>query len=306
MTIDRIQGCWLGLALGDALGAPHEGGLVERLLWRLIGTSSDGRCQWTDDTTMSLDVAESLIANGRVDTDDLAARFARSYRWSRGYGPAAGKLLKRIRRGGDWRQANRSVYPEGSFGNGGAMRAPIVGAFYAARLDELPDAARASAGVTHAHPLGLEGAVLIAMATALAIEGRDWPGICSGVDRACVLEPFTLRLAMATDWLTTRSERTPAEVRRHLGNGIAAADSCVTALYLALRFLSAEFLELHQVIVQVGGDVDTIAAMAGAIWGAANGAKRLPRPQLATLEQHERIESLGAELHARAIGPPVH
>ena len=59
-------------------------------------------------------------------------------------------------------------------------------------------------------------------------------------------------------------------------------------------------------IVQVGGDVDTIAALAGAIWGAANGAKRLPRPQLATLEQHERIESLGAELHARAIGPPVH
>jgi ADP-ribosylglycohydrolase len=54
----------------------------------------------------------------------MAHRFARSYRWSRGYGPGAARLLKRIARGQDWESASVSVYPSGSYGNGGAMRAP--------------------------------------------------------------------------------------------------------------------------------------------------------------------------------------
>jgi poly(ADP-ribose) glycohydrolase ARH3 len=77
-------GVMLGLALGDAFGAPHEGGPLERGLWRLIGTTSDGRFRWTDDTQMALDLAESLISRGVVDQDDIARRFARGYRWSRG------------------------------------------------------------------------------------------------------------------------------------------------------------------------------------------------------------------------------
>jgi len=102
-TRDRFEGCLLGLALGDALGAPHEGGLLERCVWRLIGKTRQGEMRWTDDTQMSLDLAESLIAGGAVDPDDLARRFAGSYRWSRGYGPGAARILKRIGRGADWR-----------------------------------------------------------------------------------------------------------------------------------------------------------------------------------------------------------
>src|SRR5690349_18966772 len=122
-ALDRCQGCLLGLALGDALGAPYEGGPLERLLWRLSGRTRQGEMRWTDDTQMSLDLAESLAEKGALDPDDLAQRFARSYHWSRGYGPGAAKLLKRIACGADWREANRSVYPAGSYGNGGAMRA---------------------------------------------------------------------------------------------------------------------------------------------------------------------------------------
>ncbi len=47
-----------------------------------------------------------------------------------------------------------------------------------------------------------------------------------------------------------------------------------------------------------GGDVDTISAMAGALWGAANGMAALPREQLDRLEQHERILAAGQGLHA--------
>src|SRR5690606_27131421 len=117
------------------------------------------------DTQMSLDLAESLVQSGGLHLDDLANRFAKSYRWSRGYGPSAARVLKRIRRGDAWTTANRSVYPEGSFGNGGAMRAPVVGLFYATDSNRLADAARASTQITHAHPLAIEGAVVIAATT---------------------------------------------------------------------------------------------------------------------------------------------
>ena len=86
---DKTIGSILALALGDAFGARYEGGPLERALWALIGTKN-GRRRWTDDTRMTIDVIESLITRGRVDQQDLAGRFARSYRWSRGYGPGAG------------------------------------------------------------------------------------------------------------------------------------------------------------------------------------------------------------------------
>jgi ADP-ribosylglycohydrolase len=300
IALDRFEGCLLGLALGDALGAPHEGGPVERLVWRIIGTTRSGKRRWTDDTQMSMDLAESLIARGTLDADDLAARFAGSYRWSRGYGRGAAKLLKRIARGADWRQANRSVFPQGSYGNGGAMRAPIVGLFYAARPDELAAAARLSASITHAHPLGIEGAVLIATATALAARSRRPLEILAGAASPCREQPFLTRLGSATNWLQAGSEPGAPEVSRQLGNGIAASESCVTAVYSAVRFLERPYLEMLTFVASCGGDVDTISAMAGAVWGAANGAARLPAGHLAALEQRERLAAVARALYERS------
>lgn len=301
-NIDTFAGCLLGLALGDALGAPYEGGPVERLVWRVIGKTRQGAMRWTDDTQMAIDVAESLVAHGAIDEDDLAHRFAQSYRWSRGYGPAAARLLKRIRRGEDWRQANRAIYPEGSFGNGGAMRAPVLGVFFAERLDATVDAARRSASVTHAHPLALEGAVLIAFVTALAATGCSPTEIVRETSSRCQLDPFRSRLALATQWLRSEASPSPNEVRRELGVGIAASESCVTAVCVSLRFLGRPFTEMLDFIIGCGGDVDTIGAMAGGIWGAANGMGRLPAAQLDKLEQNARLKSLAVALHDAAIG----
>ncbi len=82
----RITGSLLGLAIGDAFGAPYEGGFLERAVWALIGTRN-GKRRWTDDTQMTIDVIESLVEYGGVNQEDLARRFAESYRWSSGYGP---------------------------------------------------------------------------------------------------------------------------------------------------------------------------------------------------------------------------
>lgn len=300
MTRDRFEGCMLGLALGDALGAPLEGGPIERFVWRIIGRTNEAGMRWTDDTQMSLDLAEGLVAKGTVDADDLARRFAGSYRWSRGYGPGAAKLLKRVARGEDWRDANRSVFPDGSFGNGGAMRAPIVGLFYAARPDELADAARDSARVTHAHVLGLEGAVALASATAKALVSKAPLEILRAGAAFCESAPFRQRFEIAHGWLDSRHAPPAKEVRERLGNGIAAPESCVTAVYIASRFLGASFDEVQAFVASCGGDVDTIGAMAGAVWGTANGASSLPSGRLDELEQRDRLRAVARALHEKS------
>ncbi|MES2295550.1 MAG: ADP-ribosylglycohydrolase family protein [Pseudomonadota bacterium] len=299
MNEDRFTGCMLGLALGDACGAPHEGGPLERLLWRVIGTTAGGAMRWTDDTQMSLDLAESLLDKGRLDQDDLALRFARSYHWSRGYGPGAAKLLKRIAKGQAWRLANRAIFTSGSFGNGGAMRAPIIGLCYARNPERVPENARLSASVTHAHPLGMEAAALVAMATALALGRRDPMLILRGAGLICRDDQLLAKLASAEASLCAATELTPAQVVNRLGNGIAALDSCVTALYLGLRFLDRPFTDLLEFVAICGGDADTIGAMAGAIWGAANGGSSFPHLLLQRLEQVDRLRATGRAMYLR-------
>ena len=293
----RFQGSVLGLALGDALGAPHEGGVLERLLWQMLGTTIEGHARWTDDTQMSLDLVDSLVARRSVDSDDIARRFAAGYRWSRGYGPGAAQVLKRIARGQDWRHANRAVFPEGSYGNGGAMRAPAIGLFLFRRLDELPDAVSLVSGITHAHALASEGALLVALATALALTGKSPHEITAKLGQACCLEPYASKLSIVNTWLPSGGTPTARQIANSLGNGIAAVESCVTAVYIALRFLGEPFLVMQQFVVTLGGDVDTIGAMAGAIWGAANGIDGLPAAELLKLEQKDRLMEAASALY---------
>ncbi len=298
---DRIIGSVLGLALGDAFGAPYEGGILERAVWAVLG-NKNGRRRWTDDTQMTINVIESLVARGGVDPDDLGRRFAQSYKWTRGYGPGAAKVLKRIRRGQHWEAASRAVFREGSFGNGGAMRAPAVGLFYAAgNEDDLAKAASASARVTHAHPLGREGAVVIALATALAYNDAPSLEIIDRIRPYVGATDFSRKLSRAKSWLRKERRASPRTVRAELGNGIAAADSCVTAVYIALSFRDDSFGELLDFAIDLRGDVDTIAAMSCAIWGAARGREALPRERLERLERCDRLHALARSL-AEAAG----
>ena len=301
MKLDHFQGCLLGLALGDALGAPFEGGPLERLAWRLIGKTRHGQMRWTDDTQRSLDIAKSLIINSSINPDDLARRFAQSYHWSRGYGPGAARLLKKIAKGADWRQANRLIFPTGSYGNGAAMRAPVIGLFYFNKPDPLKKAATDSAMITHAHPLGLEGALIVAKATAAAVQGSNGLELIRLAFEDCTQDDFLSRFEMALEWLNSKNEAPSKQVAKSLGNGIAATHSCVTAVYLAARFQECPFLSMMQFIKEIKGDVDTISAMAGAIWGASRGFQNLPPEPLSRLEKNEHLMEVASQLHSQAI-----
>jgi poly(ADP-ribose) glycohydrolase ARH3 len=241
LTADQFTGCMLGLATGDALGAPYEGGPLERLVWWLIGRTSDGCLRWTDDTQMALDLAESLIGEDGVRPEALAKRFASSYRWSRGYGPGAARVLKRFRRGEPWQEASKAVYAEGSYGNGAAMRAPVLALFFARDRDGLIAAARSSARVTHAHPLGVEGAVLVALAAHALLEGRPAAQLLDIVRTECSAPEISERMKTVGSWIESEGMPSPREVATKLGNGMTAPTSCPTALYVALRHMKTPF-----------------------------------------------------------------
>jgi len=134
MLEDKFAGSMLGLALADAMGARYEGGPLGRVR-ALDDTGSV--LTWTDDTEMARGLAESLVACRGLDADHLARTWAESMQPRRGYGAGARKLLERIRSGAHWREANRSVFPEGSFGNGAAMRAAPLGLCFRDDLEEL-------------------------------------------------------------------------------------------------------------------------------------------------------------------------
>lgn len=298
LTADRFTGCLLGLATGDALGAPYEGGPLERLVWWFIGRTSDGCRRWTDDTQMALDLAGALLENDGVDCESLAKRFAVSYRWSRGYGPGAARVLKRIRRGEPWQEASKAVYAEGSYGNGAAMRAPVLALFFARDRAGLLAAARTSARVTHAHPMGVEGAVLIALAAHALLEGRPAAQVLDLVQAECSAPQIVERMKTVRAWIESEEMPSPREVARKLGNGITAATSCPTAIYIALRHLGTSFEAMMEFFIACRGDVDTIGAMAGSLWGIVNGASRLPPVRL---EARDTLVDLATQLFRRHL-----
>jgi len=172
--------------------------------------------------------------------------------------------------------------------------------FYVGRPAEMLEAVRASARVTHAHPLGVEGAVLLASATASSLTASDARELLAAAGGSLQSDEFKRRIAIARAWVEEAELPTAIEVRKALGNGIAAVDSCVTATYIAARFIRLSFEEMQAFVVAVGGDVDTIGAMAGALWGATNGASTLPAASLSRLEQKKRLVATAQALHARS------
>jgi ADP-ribosylglycohydrolase len=87
-----------------------------------------------------------------------------------------------------------------------------------------------------------------------------------------------------TSWIESEERPSPRDVATKLGNGMTAPTSCPTALYVALRHMKTSFEAMMDFVIACRGDVDTIGAMAGALWGIANGPERLPRIRLEARE----------------------
>ena len=138
--------------------------------------------------------------------------------------------------------------------------------------------------------------MLVANATAAAINGLEGAMLLEFVVSEATLPNFVERLRLAHTWLARGENPIAAEVARQLGNGVAALDSVVTAIYVSQRLRGQSFVEMMRFVIACRGDTDTIGAMASAIWGAANGYSQIPEAWLLKLEQRERILKLADAL----------
>jgi poly(ADP-ribose) glycohydrolase ARH3 len=297
---DKFLGALVGTAVGDAVGAGFEERPATDV--EAIERAADGRemLAYTDDTHMMIGMAESLVQKEGFDGEHMARIFIRNYEaepW-RGYGPGPPNVFRMIRAGEAWDKAAEKLYHGGSYGNGSAMRIAPLAVFYHNDLTMLREVAYRSSQITHSHVLGKEGAALQEYAVALAIGMQ--PG------KAFNTQEFLHRLGELVQHEIYRKklervsvllgEADKAKVIAELGNGVEAFNSVPTAIY---TFLShpASFEEAILFAVSLGGDADTIAAMAGAIAGAYLGADAVPSKWRLKLENREYIEELAAVLY---------
>jgi len=306
---DCFRGALLGTMVGDALGMPVEGmsASVIRARFDLVTEmlpARTGRGTYTDDTQMMIGLAEALLETpGRLDVDRAAARFGENYDPERGYGGNAQKILSAIREGVSWQDAVKAhSLPGGSYANGAAMRvAPVPLAFYRDAKATVQAAADQAEITGHTHPIGRIGACLQAIAIRWAImrgsQGADFEAL-SFLKNLKLSSPREFVDPLA--WIAENLAASPDEAENHLGTGGQACCSVPAALWSVLSSPQDPETAIIRA-VNLGGDTDTIGAMAGAVAGAYHGAEALPQRWTRALEEGDKGKTYVIELADRLL-----
>lgn len=290
---DRALGAFIGLAMGDALGTTIEFSPRDSYtpVTDLVGGGPFGLDpgEWTDDTSMALCLADSLLATGgELDPRDLATRFVRW--WKQGENSVTGRCFDI---GNATASALAAFMREGepvgsdsprSAGNGGIMRqAPAV---LAARGDLARAVAlsRAQSHVTHAALECLEAADLLARVLHAAIEGAG-PGALAAGDGQSWEAPKVAAIAGGA-W---------REKPRHAIRSSGYVIDTLEAAFWAVG-TSASFGEAVLKAVNLGDDADSVGAVAGQVAGALWGHGAIPGPWRERLAWHHGIVARGRAL----------
>jgi ADP-ribosylglycohydrolase len=228
-----------GAILGDIIGSPYEFDAGEKTKeFPLFSENS----VWTDDTVMTIAVADAFLTAGLDASEEaLQQQLVKSMRYYGKRFPRAGYGLRFWKWLHSWRPK-----PYNSFGNGSAMRVSSVAWLYN-DLESVRKAARISAEVTHNHPEGIKGAEATATAIFLARTGRSKEEI-----KTYIVEEFGYDLSRTCD-----------EIRP----GYFHVQTCQETVPEAITaFLEGEsFEDVIRTAVSLGGDCDTVAAIAGSI-----------------------------------------
>ena len=285
LALDSLE----GLSVGDALGEQFFGDPTladARISAREVPPAT---WRWTDDTHMAATLVEHLAAHGQIDEEALVAAFAERFDHGRGYGASTRDVLLGIRDGLPRRVMARLPFKgEGSRGNGAAMRAAPLGAFFAHLPGmEVADAAIAQAQVTHTHAEAVDGAVAVASVAALAAGSRDGP-VPAWDDHFTTAEAYVTTRAIADGLRRARELGTDvsvAEAVRALGSGrdALAVDTVPFSLW-AVACSPEDFVEVFWRCVSGGGDRDTTCAIACSIVTARAGPSVIPAGWLAARE----------------------
>jgi ADP-ribosylglycohydrolase len=299
---DRAVGALLGLAIGDALGMPTQSfspDEIDRRFGRLTGFIEGPSDQplapgmpagsVTDDTEQAVLLADLLLeGHGRVDPVALAHRLMA---WeermrARGsldlLGPSTTRAIAAVRAGG-------AVDAAGRFGatNGAAMRIAPVGIAVDVRLpDRLERAVYEASIVTHNTGVALAGAAAVAAAVSAGVNGGDVRDAISAAVTAAARArrlghwvagaDVSRRIAWAVEVVEGQSPTAATQTIRALVGTSLATQESVPAAFATLATHPDDPWEVVLMAASLGGDCDTIAAIAGTVAGATHGTKGFP------------------------------
>jgi ADP-ribosylglycohydrolase len=307
-TDDRIAGCLLGGAVGDALGLPMEG-IGRRRAAKMFSAGplrhrfAFGRGMCSDDTEHACMTARAILAHP-ADADAFARALAWKLRWwllglPAGVGLATLRAIIRL-----WIGVPPDRSGVRSAGNGPAMRAAIIGAYFGDDDLRLQQYIRASTRLTHSDPRAERGALLIALAAAHAARTGDANGFLElalrETDNDGDREIHQL-LVRAAEHL--RLDARPQEFADAIGlsRGVSGYINHTVPIALFCWLHSPRsFEEAVGSCVALGGDTDSTAAIVGALVGATAGASAVPRSLLNGLTEFPRSVS-GMRRLARAL-----
>jgi len=290
-VVERGLGCLLGLAAGDALGTTLEFSRrdMHAPLTDMIGGGPfhlrPG--EWTDDTSMALCLADSLIACGGLDQHELMERFVRW--WRAGHNSHNGRCfdigittrqaLQRFVETGD--PVAGSTDPN-TAGNGSIMRLAPVALRWASDPRRAVTAARAQSVTTHAAPAAVEGCALLADILVEAIATGEKPGV---LRHRLAKEPSIAAIG-AGSW--RGKDRDAIMSSGYVVHTLEAALWCVAR--------TDTFADAVLLAANLADDADTVAAVTGQIAGALWGRGAIPAHWLDRLAWREAIEHRGHQL----------
>jgi ADP-ribosyl-[dinitrogen reductase] hydrolase len=315
---ERVVGGFLGVAAGDALGVPVEFLARESLkanpVREMRGAGVHGQLAgtWSDDTSMSLCLAESLL-NG-FDLEDQAKKFCAWYYeglWTaRGdtfdVGLTTREALNKASIGRPPEQCG--LTSEESNGNGSLMRSLPI-AVWGRELppERLADYAARSSSITHRHPRTLLACGLyvvfashllkgVGAAAALGLLRRDAWTLCIKADKDSA-GPYSREFPRFDRLL---SPEFPRVAETEIKSGGYVIETLEAAIWCLLQ--GKDFADVVLRAVNLGGDSDTTGAVAGGLAGILYGEQAVPQPWQMTIARKDDIVALARRL---AQAPPA-
>jgi ADP-ribosyl-[dinitrogen reductase] hydrolase len=295
--LSRYRGCLLGLATGDAVGTTVEfrpRGTFEPVT-DLVGGGPFGlpAGAWTDDTSMALCLAHSLLA---CDGFDAADQMARYLRWrDEGYLSSTGACfdigntvraaLERYRRSGN--PVAGSTEPR-TAGNGSIMRLAPVVLFYHPDRKGAPRYAAESSLTTHGAATCLDACRFLALVVLRALDGAGKPDALAPPEGDLPLGPEIGAIAAGS------FRQKPRDAIRGSGYVVESLEAALWCVWHTDSFEGAVLAAAN-----LGDDADTTAAVVGQIAGALYGEDAIPAPWLERLVRRDAIASLAEALYAK-------
>jgi len=297
----KFRGSIFGAAIGDTLGMPVEKWTIEKIRSELgevkdmLGGRQGPPGTWTDDTAMTIAVAESLIECKGFDSSDMRSKFLRHYDPRRGFGLAVKSALGVLTE--EARKAVQEQLKVVGMWNGSAMRIAPVGLFYYDDPVKLRQASHESSKITHDHMLAHEGAALQAYAigSLVGVEpgALDPEGFLHQLEGFVTEDAYKEQLRKALEMMSQHEDK--QGIANSLGNTAHALQSIPTAIYSFVTHRE-DFRDAVIYAVNLGGDADTIGSMTGALSGAYLGEEAIPSDWRMKVENASYLCQLADEL----------